>query len=100
MQLGYIRIAIIRHDKIECPAPERCFRNDAGRGLGLLIDDRFVQLRNDSAVVAIAASRSRILRRLRCSRRFAAIRIYIAVTLRDVVFLFLDDIAVLVHLLP
>ena len=26
------------------PAPERCFRNDAGRGLGLLIDDRFVQL--------------------------------------------------------
>ena len=55
---------------------------------------------NDSAVVAIAATRSRILRRLRCSRRFTAIRIYIAVTLRDVVFLFLDDIAVLVHLLP
>ena len=44
MLLRYIRIAIIRHDKIECPAPERCFRNDAGRGLGLLIDDRFVQL--------------------------------------------------------
>ena len=44
VQLRYICIAIKRHDKIECPAPERCFRNDAGRGLRVLIDDRFVQL--------------------------------------------------------